>query len=105
MAVTVERLVLKGILSAYGRVDRLYYKLGTGFALAMFNQRSDAARALKTMNGKLLNGSFMVTSWADENEELNSDTGRFISGILISKFYYVMNNDKKHPSRIPLSNL
>ena len=105
LAVTVERLLLKETLSVFGRVHQLYYKMGTGFALAMFDQRCDAANALKDMNGKLMSGSFMVTSWADENEELNSDTGRFISGILISKFYYVMNNDKKHPSRIPLSNL
>ena len=102
--VTVERLLLKEILSAFGRVDSLYYKMGTGFALAMFNQRCDAAKALNDMNGKLLSGNCMLTSWADENEELNSDAGRFISGILISRFYYVMNNEKKHPSRIPLTN-
>ena len=94
LAVTVERPLLKETLSAFGRVDHLYYKMGTGFALAMFNQRCDAAKALNNMNGILLNGNFMVTSWADENDELNSDTGRFISGILISRFYYVLNNEK-----------
>ena len=95
MAVTVERPELNETVSAFGRVDRLFYKMGAGFALVMFNQRCDAARALEEMNGSLLSGSFMVTSWADQNDELDSDTGKFINGILTSRFYYVMNNEKK----------
>ena len=79
----VTRPLLRETLIAFGRVNHLYYKMGSGVAMVMFNQRCDAARALEDMNGCLLSGSFMVTSWADENEELSSDAGRFISGILI----------------------
>ena len=102
LAVTVERLLLKETLSKFGQVDHLYYKMGTGFALAEFNQRCDASKALNHMNGTLLSGNFMVTSWADENDELNSDTGRFISGILISRFNYVLNNEKNILLESPL---
>ena len=74
----VKSEVLLQTLSAFGKVDNLYYS-GTGVAMAFFNKWIDASKARLALNGRLIQGSIMVITWADPDEELDdSDTGRFI---------------------------
>ena len=47
--------------------------------MAYFNRRCDASKAHTYLDGRLLKGYSMVATWVDQNEELNSDTGRFMS--------------------------
>ena len=72
----VTKPLLRQTLSAFGKVDDVFYN-GKGVAIAIFNKRCDASNARSYLNGSLLQGLDMVVTWADPDEELDSDTGRF----------------------------
>ena len=78
----VTKEVLQQTLSVFGKVDELFYNR-KGVAMVMFHRGYDASQARSHLDGKLLRGYNMVATWADENEELDSDMGRFISVISI----------------------
>ena len=72
----VTKPFLQQTLSAFGRVDDVFYN-GKGVAIAIFNKWYDASNAHSNLNGSLLKGFDMVVTWADPDEELDSDTGKF----------------------------
>ena len=83
MAKEVKPKVLWQTLSAFGKVDELFY-YGTGVAMAIFNKWSDASDARSNLNGCLLEGIEIVVTWADPDEEFDSDTGKFKCDVTVS---------------------
>ena len=60
-------------LFAFGKVNKLIYKHDR-FAIVTFNRQCDASKAHSNLNDRLFKGSNMVTTWVDQNEELDSHT-------------------------------
>lgn len=72
----VTKPFLRQTLSAFGKVDDVFYN-GRGVAIAIFNKWCDASDARSNLNGSFLKGFDMVVTWADPDEEFDSDTGKF----------------------------
>ena len=71
----VTKPVLQQTLSAFGKVDDVFYNR-KGVAIIIFSKWCDASNARSYLNGSLLKGYEMVVTWADPDEEFDSDTGK-----------------------------